>query len=268
MLTSPPYPEADDGSWNQRGRWPAEWIGVEGEAPFVAAYRLHVKFEESKPVRVHVSADERYELFLNGERVGQGSERGDVDHWPFETYDLPVRAGDNTVVARVWSLGKGAAYAQMSLGHGFLLSPDEGSLTKELATGQAPWEGKVLSGYTFKGPQQAWGTGLNINIEGAQYPWGIENGVGQFAPAQNLGVARFASGASDSVPLRLMVPALLPPMANERWPKGQVRHVADAESEVTHDVPVRAKESIPAGVDAWQGLLGLSALTVPAHTRR
>ena len=38
--------------------------------------------------RVHVSADSRYVLYCNGERVGRGPGKGDVTHHFYETYDL------------------------------------------------------------------------------------------------------------------------------------------------------------------------------------
>ena len=43
-----------------------------------------------KPARfvVHVTADNRYQLFVNGARVAWGPARGDLDHWRYETLDL------------------------------------------------------------------------------------------------------------------------------------------------------------------------------------
>ena len=49
--------------------------------PFVAAYRLKFQIDEPAMVRLHVTADERYELFVDGQRIGRGSERGDTEHW-------------------------------------------------------------------------------------------------------------------------------------------------------------------------------------------
>ena len=41
-----------------------------------------------KPCVVHVSADNRYRLFVNGKSVSWGPARGDLNHWRFETVDL------------------------------------------------------------------------------------------------------------------------------------------------------------------------------------
>src|SRR5439155_23810580 len=46
---------------------------------------------------VHVSADNRYRLFVNGEQVSSGPQRSDLMHWRYETVDLApqLRAGRN-----------------------------------------------------------------------------------------------------------------------------------------------------------------------------
>ncbi len=41
-------------------------------------------FDRTQTIRVHVTADERYELFLDGKRIGRGSERGDRNNWFYE----------------------------------------------------------------------------------------------------------------------------------------------------------------------------------------
>lgn len=48
-------------------------------------------------LKVAVSADADYKLFFNGEEIGQGPVRGDVEEWFFDTYDLSdkLRSGEN-----------------------------------------------------------------------------------------------------------------------------------------------------------------------------
>ncbi|HEY0867061.1 MAG TPA: hypothetical protein VGE01_06780, partial [Fimbriimonas sp.] len=66
MLRQAPYAESPE-NWSRRGRWPASWIALPGSVPpYVAAYKLEVEWDQGTTVRVHVTADERYELFLNG----------------------------------------------------------------------------------------------------------------------------------------------------------------------------------------------------------
>lgn len=61
----------------------------------------------SKPERyvVHVSADNRYKLYVNGHLVSLGPARGDIYNWNYETVDLSpwLRQGDNTLAAEVWN---------------------------------------------------------------------------------------------------------------------------------------------------------------------
>ncbi len=264
-----PYADAlNNDSWSQCGRWPADWIAVEGTYPYVAAYRLCIACEKVGIRRVHVSADERYELFLNGVRIGRGAERGEVEHWPFDTYDLLLQQGENVIVARVWSLGDGAPYAQISLRHGFLFSPDDPNDIESMATGHANWKGKILDGYHFKGPQQAWGTGLNVEIDGMTYPWGVERGDGEWGQADRHGIARSPMGKNDVPPQRLLVPSILPPMFAETWPRGLVRHVAEAPNGPTHGIAIQNSDHLATEETDWQSLISGSTIMLPPHTRR
>ena len=83
--------------------------------------------------RIHVTADERYDLYVDGLRVGRGSERGDAANWFYESYDLTLPAGRHTLVARVWTLGDKAPFAQITLRPGFLLAA-EGDAGAPVAT--------------------------------------------------------------------------------------------------------------------------------------
>ena len=75
---------------------------------------------------VRVSADNRFVLYVNGTRVGDGPARGDVNHWRYEKFDLApyLKAGDNLVTATVWNFGVYAPIAQMSARTAFLLESE------------------------------------------------------------------------------------------------------------------------------------------------
>ncbi len=64
------------------GRWKARWISYPGEAPNVyGVYHFRKSFDlEVVPSRfiVHVSADNRYKLYVNGKLVSLGPARGDI----------------------------------------------------------------------------------------------------------------------------------------------------------------------------------------------
>ena len=75
---------------------------------------------------VHASGDNRYQLFVNGQRVAWGPARGDLFHWRYETVDITgfLRAGKNVIAAVVWNFGEHAPEAQITLQTGFLLQGD------------------------------------------------------------------------------------------------------------------------------------------------
>ena len=304
FITEDPYRHLDEGkNWYQRGVWPCKWItcpGV-GSPPFAAAYRCVFTIEKDCTVRAHVSGDERYELFLDGQRVGRGSERGDVENWFFETYDLALSQGAHVLAARVWSLGALAAWAQVSSYHGFLFSPQEEEFIRLLGTGVADWSAKVLGGYTFVNPAPAWGTGANLQVDGEQFDWGFERGEGQGwvkAAAVHPGlnpqrVDILNPETTHSVPpLHLLRPATLPAMLEAHRAVGTVRFVGAFQLPATDQPGGGQGASIYEGTTAaspesvlmpalhlqdnlgdeqaaWQVMLRLAApLTIPAHTRR
>jgi alpha-L-rhamnosidase len=125
-------------------QWPASWIAMPGAPERDAGvfhFRRRITFERVPPrLLVHVSADQRYVLHVNGERIGAGPGRGDPEHWPFETYDIAprLRVGDNVIAATVWNFGLSAPMAQMTRRTGFLLQADDAAHAS-INTGKS-WE--------------------------------------------------------------------------------------------------------------------------------
>lgn len=133
----------------------------------------------SRPDRfpVHVSADNRYRLFVNGQQVSSGPQRSDLMHWRYETVDLAphLRAGRNVLAALVWNWGAARPVAQFSRRTGFLL---QGDSEGEAVANTGP-EWKVLhnagyepipvdvGAYYASPPGEA--------VDGRGYPWGWED---------------------------------------------------------------------------------------------
>jgi alpha-L-rhamnosidase len=71
------------------GGWSAQWITCPDVAPRdYGVYHFRKTFKlENLPAKlvVHVSADNRYRLFVNGKAVCSGPARGDLYNWYFET---------------------------------------------------------------------------------------------------------------------------------------------------------------------------------------
>src|ERR1700677_1079238 len=119
--------------------WKASWI-THPTAPLREPIVLHFRRSlqlESKPsgYLVHVSADNRFILYVNGQRVGDGPARSDLAHWRYETFDLApyLTAGSNLVTPTVWNFGIYAPTAQITDRTAFLLQGD-GALEADLST--------------------------------------------------------------------------------------------------------------------------------------
>jgi hypothetical protein len=257
-----------------RGFWPAHWVrhpDVRGTEPAVVAYRRCFSVEHKTTVRLHVSADERYELFLDGQRVGRGPERGDRRCWFFETYDLQLTPGPHTLVARVFWIGPEAmsAHAQVTICPAFLLAT-EGEAGSLLSTGIAAWDCKQLGGYGFVSPGIAWGTSAKTVIHGAAYDWEHEAGRGDGWRAVEPIVQAFSATRLCMGPDYWMLrPAMLPAMLETPRQTGAARHVQRVSSAETRTVPVKAAEHLATEAPAWNRLLaGEAPLEIPAHTMR
>jgi hypothetical protein len=118
--------------------WNAEWITGPGQPinrwtassdqslKEYGVYKFRKVVElENKPDSfvVHVSGDNRYKLFVNGQLVVLGPTRGDLYFWNYETLDLApyLEAGENTIAALVWNDGPYKPEAQITYLTGFIL---------------------------------------------------------------------------------------------------------------------------------------------------
>ena len=110
--------------------WQASWV-THPTAPLREPLVLHFRRAltlDAVPAsyRVRVSADNRFVLYVNGQRVGDGPARGDLAHWRYERFDLAplLHAGKNLITATVWNWGIFAPVAQMSDRTAFLLESE------------------------------------------------------------------------------------------------------------------------------------------------
>jgi alpha-L-rhamnosidase len=286
IITQDPYRDLDgNAAWNRKGVWPCKWVACTSadRPPFVTAFRCRFTLDGPAVIRVHMTADERYEWWADGEWMGRGSERGDGDHWFFETYDLSLEAGAHVLVARVWMLGDMAPYAQMHVRSGLLFSPQEPAHIALMGTGVGAWEAKRLGGYEFIDPIAAWGTGANLILDGGQFDWNFETGEGEgWQPVVVLGEGS-TSRRNDRPVTQVLEPSTLPPMREERWQKGAVRLVVALPTtaienivgfgskpvKFTCGVPIRQADNLDSESGAWTALLrGQDGVTIPPRTCR
>jgi alpha-L-rhamnosidase len=161
--------------------WTARWIAVP-TAPKTeyGVYHFRKTFElAARPERflVHASGDNRYQLFVNGQRAAWGPARGDLFHWRYETVDIAgfLRAGKNVLAAVVWNFGEHAAEAQITLETGFVLQGD-GEAERVADTGPSwkcarneAYTPVVITSGTVRG---YWAAGPGDRVNAAAHPWG------------------------------------------------------------------------------------------------
>jgi alpha-L-rhamnosidase len=253
------------------GATEANWIAPPGMPPdSFGVFHARRAFDlAAKPARflVHVSADNRYRLYVNGTQVSSGPQRSDQMHWRYETVDLAplLRAGSNVIAALVWNWGPNHPVAQHSRRTAFLVQGDGPS--ESIVNTGARW--KLLRDSAYADVRV---TGRDVgnayyaaahgeSVDGARYPWGWERADfddrGWYTVGAERGPAIVGNVLLHAVPGRggfgdasgwQLEPRDLPPM---------------------EETPVRfAAVRRATGVPMANGFIrGGEALVVPANTR-
>ena len=162
-------------------RWTARWIThpATPKADYgVWLFRRTLEFPV-KPARfvVHVTADARYQLWVNGQSVCRGPQASDPAEWRYESVDLApwLQAGRNVIAACVIGYGDQAPYASMGLRTAFLL---QGDTTAERIADTGPaWKVARADGYTpFRADRDDLHTfvvmGPGDRLDAARHAWG------------------------------------------------------------------------------------------------
>jgi len=137
---------ANDASWI--------WIDSPQETKFL---RFSIDFDVAidQTLRFHISADQRFQLRLDGQDITYGPDRSDLEHWRVTTCEVPLSKGTHHLEALVWWIREDLSIvragttvtatpppnppmAQMSWRGGFLFA-SEGVLANALNTGSGNW---------------------------------------------------------------------------------------------------------------------------------
>ena len=226
-----------------------------------ALLRFRRSFEATAaPVRIHVSADERFELFLDGNRIARGPDRSDVEHWSYATYDLRLAPGSHRLEALVWSIGPYAPVAQMSWRGGFILKA-ESDYDRSLTTGKAAWEVAKLAGYEFTPGIFFVGAQLTAHDCGPQWK------EGNYLKAQVIRAPVNSNPYGESAPGWKLFPTILPDQLDREITVG--RAVALGSGALGKDEVVKAEQARHPDLPQWQSLIdGRKQLVVPANTEQ
>ena len=160
--------------------WHASWI-THPTAPLREPLVLHFRrtldlAAVPSSYTVRVSADNRFILWVNSKRVGDGPARGDLTHWRYERFDLApyLKAGSNLITATVWNWGVFAPISQFSDRTAFLLESEESGDTStstpkgwlvETEPGHHPLDRTSVNIATY------FASGPGEEIDAAHYDW-------------------------------------------------------------------------------------------------
>lgn len=203
--------------------WSAKWIAAPKASPLdYGVYHFRRSFElPSVPSSfvVHVTGDNRYQLFANGVRVVSGPARGDLYHWKYETIDLApyLKQGRNVLASVVWNFGQLAPEAQITNQTGFLLQGDT-EAERVVDTGSS-WKSFVNESYaplpvTHGEMRGYFVAGPGDHVEASRYPWNWEQtdfNDANWNPAQVLGPGS-PRDSSDGPNRWMLIPRDIPLM--------------------------------------------------------
>lgn len=261
-------PTPMDWSWPQYGDWPAKWIDHPDrpiDRPSVALFQLDFEVDSEMLLRLHVSADNRYMLAIDGQRIGLGPERGDALNWYYESHEVRLAVGKHRICALSWWLGDLAPWAQCSLRPGFLLAA-EGQLGDSVSTGIADWKVRILDGLDMVPAGPTICTGARFRIDANRFPTNWMSGLrDNLVSAVSVCAAMCAEWKNEIQPGWLLLPAMLPAMLSKHISLGKVRMLAHTASAY----PVDTANNNHVMIGHWQALSdGSGSITLPANTKQ
>ena len=220
-----PVQPIDGAAWIWHPDWgklPAKFRGEVFSAGWRGPVFLRFRrtFEASaEPLVIHVSADERFELFLDGQRIARGPDRGDVDHWSYATYEIAAAPGPHRLEALAWSIGPYAPVAQITFRGGFILKA-EGAYDAALTTGRAAWEVAELDGFSLAPPHEGsiFGVGGEFTARGCGPQWK----EGPDVAATVVRSALHPNPYGETAPGRRLCPSTLPDQTDREIVAGRV----------------------------------------------
>jgi hypothetical protein len=201
---------------------------------------------------VHVSADNRYNLFVNGERVCYGPAKGDLQTYKYDIVDIApfLQPGENLLAALVYNGGADKPLAFLSVQTAFLLRAEDNKFS-ELNTG-TDWKVyknpayEVIS-YNEMLFKERWFYGFYAcgggdDVDASKFPWGWE--TVDFDDSAWLAAEPLVF---DKQPPWNLVPRNIPFMADH----------------LVYPAKIRRTNGVDIEPQVWKGK---STLTIPANT--
>jgi 3',5'-cyclic AMP phosphodiesterase CpdA len=230
--------------------WSAHWISVPGASPYdYGVYHFRRTFDLAaapSAFLIHVTADNRYKLYVNGELASLGPARGDLHHWRYESADIArhLKAGKNVLAAVVWNFGEFAPEAQITNQTGLLVQGDGAAervvdtsekwrCVRDPAYSPAPREREMSRFYYVAGPGD--------RVDARLFPWGWEqpgfdDSGWLAAAAASTGAPRDAQDGSNRW---MLAPRAIPPMELKPQPITVLRSGSPS-----HEIPPHARVTL------------------------
>lgn len=166
-------------------RWQAKWITARENPYQYGVYHFRKTFSlATKPAQfvIHVSADNRYRLFVNGNYITDGPQISDSHHWRFESLDIAnfLKEGSNTIAVQVTNWADAAPVYIMGKRTALIMQGDD-AISSVINTNQS-WKytvNKAISPIIFRPGDpsifyQYYAAGPMEKVNGSEYPWGWE----------------------------------------------------------------------------------------------
>jgi len=165
--------------------WKAQWITHPTESALdYGVFHFRKSFDLSSVPEefiIHISADNRYRLFVNGKAVCFGPARGDLSHWFYESIDIAryLKQGKNLLAAVVWNFGDDKPWAQFSLKTALIVQGN--SAPEQIVNTDNSW--KVIKDKSYQpasaDAKETLGQFIVVGpcdrVDAAQYPWNWES---------------------------------------------------------------------------------------------
>jgi hypothetical protein len=167
---------------------PAPWISFpSANQTEFGVYHFRKTFDlEEVPDRlvIHVSADNRYNLFLNGVRVCYGPAKGDLKTYKYDVIDIApfLKSGKNVLAALVYNGGKDKPLAFLSAQTAFMLRSENPEFSgintnpswkvfKNPSYKVISYDEMIFKNRWYYG---FYACGGGDDLDGKKYPWGWE----------------------------------------------------------------------------------------------
>jgi len=187
--------------------WLGKWIWTPGETSPRNSYTYFRKAltldAPQKEARIHLTADSRYQLFVNGKFIGRGPVRSDRRWLYYDTWDLAshLKKGKNVLAVLVHHYGEYTF--QYMHGRGGLIAEATGAAGRALARTDGSWKALRAEAWATGQPRMSIQLGFNeifdarkeaagwktADFEDAAWPAAVEIGPAGMEPWPHL-VAR------------------------------------------------------------------------------